>query len=295
MSDRDRFVGNRANLIVAQQPTLSSELSESLAVVRQRWPGGTVEETPRTALILGTGLGDLADEIAADVVIPYREIPHFPHSTALAHKGNFIIGTLCGQPVIAMQGRCHLYEGYSIAQATLGVRMMHALGARSLIVSNAAGGLNPNYAAGDVMLLEDHISFLYQQIPGATVALNERVGRSPVRVYDAALIEQALAIARREGFACQRGVYLAVTGPTYETRAEIRLFRQLGADCVGMSTVPEALTAAALGMRVLGLSTVTNVASPDAPHEVSAEEVVEVAHHVRGKVLAIVRGLLSAR
>lgn len=293
MNDRDRFSGKLANLTVAQQSTPSPELAESLALVRQRWPGGSTDDAPRTALILGTGLGDLADEIAAEAIIPYREIPHFPHSTALAHKGNLILGTLCGQPVVAMQGRCHLYEGYSIAQATLGVRLMHALGAGALIVSNAAGGLNPSYASGDVMLLEDHISFLYQQVPGAAVALHERVGRSQPRVYDAGLIEQSLEIARRGGFACQRGVYLAVTGPTYETRAEIRLFRQLGADCVGMSTVPEALTAAALGMRVLGISTVTNVASPDAPHAVSAEEVVDVAHHVRGKVLAIVRGLLA--
>jgi purine-nucleoside phosphorylase len=266
-------------------------LAEALAVVRARWSG-----TPQVAIVLGTGLGELADEIAAEQIIPYREIPHLPHSTALAHKGNLICGTLQGVPVVAMQGRCHLYEGYDVERATLGVRVMHGLGAKTLIVSNAAGGVNPQFVTGDVMLIEDHIQLMFLRslaafMPGQT----DRMPRVSARLYDPELIEVGLRVARENNFVCQRGVYVAVTGPSYETRAEYRMFRKLG-DVVGMSTVPEVLVAAECGLRVFGISTVTNVARPDspAPDEVDAEHVVQVAQHVQPKVRALVRGVLES-
>ena len=271
-------------------PSREQMLAEALAVVRSRWSC-----TPQVAIVLGTGLGELADEIAAEQIIPYREIPHLPHSTALAHKGNLICGTLQGVPVVAMQGRCHLYEGYDVERATLGVRVMHGLGAKTLIVSNAAGGVNPQFVTGDVMLIEDHIQLMFLRglaafVPGQT----DRMPRVSARLYDPELIEVGLQVARANNFVCQRGVYVAVTGPSYETRAEYRMFRKLG-DVVGMSTVPEVLVAAECGLRVFGISTVTNVARPDspAPDEVDAEHVVQVAQHVQPKVRALVRGVLE--
>lgn len=268
----------------------NQKLQDALAVVRSRWSG-----TPRVAIILGTGLGDLADEIAAEATIPYRDIPHLPHSTALAHKGNLICGKLDGVPVVVMQGRCHLYEGYDVDEATLAVRVMHGLGAQTLVVSNAAGGVNPQFATGDVMLIEDHIQLMFLRgLASFTQGQTDRMPRVSARLYDPELIEIGLQVARAGGFVCQRGVYVAVTGPSYETRAEYRMFRKLG-DVVGMSTVPEVLVAAECGMRVFGISTVTNIARPDspAPDEVDAEHVVQVAQHVQPKVRALVRGLLA--
>jgi purine-nucleoside phosphorylase len=265
-------------------------LQDALAVVRERWMC-----RPRVAIVLGTGLGDLADEIKAEEIIPYREIPHFPHSTALAHKGNLICGKLDDVPVIVMQGRCHLYEGYAVEAATLGVRVMHALGAETLIVSNAAGGVNPQFVVGDVMLIEDHVQLMFLQgLASFMQGQTDRMPRVKERLYDPALIEIGLQIAREQGFPCQRGVYVAVSGPCYETRAEYRMFRKMG-DCVGMSTVPEVLVAAECGMRVFGISTITNVARPDcpAPEEVDAEHVVKVAQRVQPKVRALVHGLLA--
>jgi purine-nucleoside phosphorylase len=215
-----------------------------------------------------------------------------------------ICGKLGGRPVVMMQGRCHLYEGYPLAAVTFPTRVLAALGIRTLIVTNAAGGINPQYAVGDVMLIDDHINFLWRAggvslpvtpeadgVDGATGRLTPPARRE--RYYDAALAQRSLEIARCSNFPLHRGVYVAVTGPSYETRAEYRAFRKIGGDCVGMSTVPEVLTAASLGMRVLGLSTVTNVARPDAPQTVSAEDVVHVAASALPKVRAIVHGILS--
>ena len=257
----------------------------AVAAIRRRW-----ECPAHTAVILGTGLGDLAEEIAAESIIPYGEIPGFPRSTALAHKGRLVCGRLGARPVVMMQGRCHLYEGYGLAEITLPARVLVALGIQTLIVTNAAGGVNPDYAVGDVMLIDDHINLMWlgklnPEVPPLRPA-------RPPRLYDADLARHAEQIARRGDFALRRGVYLAVTGPSYETRAEYRAFRRLGADCVGMSTVPEVLVAAAAGLRVLGLSTVTNVARPDAPQTVSAEEVALVAATALPKVRAIIQGLV---
>jgi purine-nucleoside phosphorylase len=278
---------------------MSQDMHAAVAAIRSRWKGDAA-----IGVILGTGLGELAEEVAAEAIIPYRDVPGFPHSTALAHKGRLVCGTLAGQAVVMLQGRCHLYEGYPLAAVTFPTRVLHALGIRTLILTNAAGGINPQYSVGDVMLIDDHINLLWRaggvslpvpsrdlQACGDTGELTHPARHT--RLYDAGLATETLRIARAANFPLHRGVYVAVTGPSYETRAEYRAFRRIGGDCVGMSTVPEVLTASMLGIRVLGLSTVTNVARPDAPQTVSAEEVVHVAATALPKVRAIVHGLLS--
>jgi purine-nucleoside phosphorylase len=248
-----------------------------------------------TAVILGTGLGDLAEEVDSPVVIPYRDIPGFPRSTALAHKGRLVVGTLAGRRVIMLQGRCHLYEGYAAGELCLPTRVLAAFGVETLVITNAAGGLNPRYSVGDVMAIDDHICLMgLTGLSPFPAECRERVPRTTARLYDADLIQQATAIACRCGFHLQCGVYVGVTGPTYETRAEYRAFRRIGGDCVGMSTIPEVMTAVGSGIKVLGLSTVTNIARPDAPQVVSAEEVVEVAATALPKVRSILHGLMGA-
>jgi purine-nucleoside phosphorylase len=260
--------------------TISDRVAAAAESIRRRWSCPAT-----TAAILGTGLGDLADEVASSAALPYSDIPGFPHSTALAHKGRLVCGEFSGTPVLMMQGRCHLYEGYSLDDVTLPVRVLAALGIKTLIVTNAAGGLNPNYSTGDVMLIDDHINLMAPWDRPLACRPN----------YDRSLAESALSAARKNAFHLQRGVYIGVLGPTYETRAEYRAFRRLGGDCVGMSTVPEVLAAASCGLRVLGLSTVTNVATPDAPKKVSADEVVEVAAIARPRVQTIIQELVAPR
>jgi purine-nucleoside phosphorylase len=249
---------------------------------------------PKAGIILGSGLGAVADEIETEAAIDYGEIPNFLRSTAVGHKGRLLCGRLAGVPVIAMQGRFHCYEGYSAERATFPVRVIKALGIELLVVSNAAGGLNPNYATGDVMVIDDHINLLNRN-PLVGVNDDNLGPRFPdmSSPYDRRLSDQALAIARRADFACHRGVYIAMLGPTYETRAEIRMLRYLGGDAVGMSTVPEAIVAAHAGLRVLGLSTITNVCSPDTPHTTSGDEVVATANAARDKLKAVVAGVVT--
>lgn len=269
--------------------TFSAEQFEQAAnVVRSRWP-----RTARAGLILGTGLDNLASHIVPDVVIPYDEIPNFPRSTALGHRGQLVCGSLIGVPVIAMQGRCHFYEGYSLHQVTLGVQLMAERGAKLLIASNAAGGLNSKFKTGDIMAIEDHLDLMFRSQAEPSLSHEiERPARKASSPYDTGLVARALEIAREENFAAHRGVYVAVTGPNYETRAEYRFLRNIGGDVVGMSTVPEALVAARCGMRVLALSIVTNVATPDAPHKVEATEVVNTAEHAEPNLRKIVLGVL---
>ncbi len=251
------------------------------------------DRRPRVGLILGTGLGSLADHIETEAVIPYEDVPHMPKSTALAHQGQFVCGAFAGTDVIAMQGRCHLYEGYSVDQIALPVRVMRELGAKLLIVSNASGGLNPQYATGDIMVIDDHIDLMWRHSPQDENSLQfDRPPRRASSLYNEALIEQALAIARREDFVAHRGVYVAVTGPNYETRAEYRFFRRIGGDAVGMSTVPEVNAAVACGLDVLALSVITNVARPDSADTVSAEEVVDAATMAEPQLRAIVSAIL---
>jgi purine-nucleoside phosphorylase len=266
------------------------QIGESRDYIRGCWAG-----RPLVGIILGSGLGSLGDAIQCDVAIEYGEIPHFLRSTAVGHCGRLLCGRLADVPVIAMQGRFHCYEGCSAERATFPVRVMKALGARLLVVSNAAGGLNPSYAVGDVMVIDDHINL---QNRNPLMGVNdERLGpRFPdmSNPYDPRLSELALSIARRENFVCHRGVYVAMLGPAYETRAEVRMLRSLGADAVGMSTVPEVIVAAHAGMRVLGLSTITNVCSPDNAQPTSGDEVVATAHAASEKLQAIVTGVIAA-
>ncbi len=267
--------------------------AEAADMIQQRW-----SVTPRLALILGTGLGKLAESIEADVVIDYSEIPHFPRATAIGHRGRLICGSWQGVPLLAMQGRCHLYEGYSWQQVTLPVRIMAALGIKSLIITNASGGLNPKFQAGDVMVMEDHIDLMFRSSIGwsesqvAEVNGMARSGRLPRPCYDGQLSAAALQAARRINVPMQTGVYVALTGPTYETRAEYRLLRKIGGDAVGMSTVPEAIMAKRMNMRVLALSIITNLATPDTLAAVTGEGVIETAQLAGANVQQILAEIL---
>jgi purine-nucleoside phosphorylase len=268
---------------------LRDQINEASNFIRGKWNG-----TPRVGLILGSGLGSVGDSIERGAAIDYSDIPHFARSTAIGHHGRLLCGRLGGVEVVAMQGRFHCYEGYSAERATFPVRVMKTLGIELLIVSNAAGSLNPGFAAGDVMVIDDHINFMNRN---PLVGVNDdRLGpRFPdmSAPYDPELADLALAIARRENFVCHRGVYVAMLGPTYETRAEIRMLRLMGGNAVGMSTVPEAIVAAHSGLRVLGLSTITNVCSPDVPHATSGAEVIATAETAREKLKSIVKGIIS--
>jgi purine-nucleoside phosphorylase len=265
------------------------KIAEAAEFIRKKWP-----QKPHAGIILGTGLGNLASAIQSPVAIPYTDIPHFPRSTAIGHKGQLVCGTLAGLPVVAMQGRFHFYEGYPAWQITLPVRVMKALGAGLLVVSNASGGLNPQYRSGDVMILEDHINLMWAN-PLIGVNDDSLGPRFPdmSRPYDRELIDRALAIARHEDFVAHCGTYVAVAGPNYETRAELRFVRKIGGDVVGMSTVPEVLVAVHAGLRVLAISTVTNECRPDTPTATSGEEVVAIGASAEHKVRAIVMGVLA--
>jgi purine-nucleoside phosphorylase len=267
------------------------KIAEAAAFIQKRWP-----HKPRAGIILGTGLGNLADAIQSPVKIPYKEIPHFPVSTAVGHKGQLVCGMLAGLPVVAMQGRFHLYEGYPAWQITLPVRVMKALGIDLLIVSNACGGLNPNYRSGDVMIMEDHINLMNAN-PLTGINDDSLGPRFPdmSQPYNRELINRALEIARRSNFVAHTGTYAAVNGPNYETRAEQRFVRKIGADVVGMSTVPEAIVAVHAGLRVLALATVTNECRPDDPNPkpTTGDEVVATGAKAEHKVRTIVVGILE--
>ena len=216
------------------------------------------DRKPLAGIVLGSGLGKLADKIEDATVIPYREIPGFPVSTAIGHKGNFIIGTLGGKTVVAMQGRFHYYEGYPMELVILPIRVMKMLGIEYLFVSNAAGGANKEFKIGDLMIINDHINTLPNPLIGKNLAdLGERFP-DMTRAYDRELIAKAEETASKMGLELRKGVYFASTGPTYETPAEIRFYRMIGADAVGMSTVPEVIAARHMGIRVFGMSCITN-------------------------------------
>jgi len=267
---------------------LPSQISEAADYVRQRWT-----TTPRVGIILGTGLGNLADHINAELRLDYQAIPHFSQSTALGHKGQLVCGHLSGVPVVTMEGRFHLYEGYSARQITLPVRVMNELGIELLIISNASGGLNPNFNSGDVMVIEDHVNLMNDNpLIGIN---NDQLGpRFPdmSSPYDPQLVELALSIARRENFMAHPGVYVGLNGPNYETRAEYRFLRGIG-DAVGMSTVPEVIVAAHTGLRVLALSTVTNMCYPDAPEKTEGNDIIAIASAVEPRLRSIVSGVLA--
>ncbi|MGD9635748.1 MAG: purine-nucleoside phosphorylase [Pirellulales bacterium] len=254
---------------------------------------GRSSDRPKVGIILGSGLGGVGDAIDLNAAIDYHDIPHFLRSTAIGHKGRLLFGRLAGKSVVAMQGRFHLYEGYAADRATFPVRVMQALGIELLVVSNAAGGLNPRYAVGDIMVIDDHINLMNRN---PLIGVNDdRLGpRFPdmSAPYDRGLGDRALAIARREDFPCHRGTYIGMLGPNYETRAEIRMLRAWG-DAVGMSTVPEVIAATHAGIRVLGLSTITNLCSPDHRHEATGETVVAAANAASKRLQSIVEGVIA--
>ena len=266
---------------------LAAEVEAAAAVVRERW-----SETPRAGIVLGTGLGGLANEIETEATIDYADLPNFPRTSAIGHKGQLVCGRLEGVPIVGFQGRFHLYEGHAAQTASMPVRLMRGLGAQTLIVTNAAGGVNPAQQVGDVMLIEDQINLMFAN---PLVGINDdNLGpRFPdmSAPYDAELMEIAATTARREDFVLHRGVYLAMLGPTYETRAEYRMARQLGADAVGMSTVPEVVAARHADMRVLGLTTITNIGSPDAPVGTTGHAVVDAAATAAPKLTRIIKAV----
>lgn len=255
---------------------------------------------PRVGLILGSGLNPLADEVADADLIPYREIPHFPETSVVGHTGRLVIGRLAGQDVLIMQGRVHAYEGVSLQQVTLPVRVMRELEIHTLIVTNAAGGINPTFRAGDLMLITDHIGL------AAMTGLNPLWGpnddslgpRFPAMsgAYDLALRRLALQVAADLGIELRQGVYAGLAGPTFETPAEVRFLRLIGADAVGMSTVPEVIVARHAGLRVLGLSAISNVAvaDPDSEQKADHEEVLAAGQMVASRLIALLRGILAA-
>lgn len=251
--------------------------------------------TPDLALVLGSGLGGLADEIENPIFIPYRDVPGFPLSTAPGHAGRFVAGKLGGKNVLCMQGRFHYYEGHDMSAIALPVRVFKALGCRALVLTNAAGGVNWDFNVGDFMLITDHINFMgANPLRGAN---DDSIGPrfcDMTHVYTPELQEIALKVAAEHNLVLQKGVYLGYMGPSFETPAEIRAFRTLGADAVGMSTVPEAIAASHCGLPVLGLSLITNMAAGMAGKRLSGDEVIEIANQ-RGAVFQkLVRGIVEA-
>jgi purine-nucleoside phosphorylase len=268
---------------------LYAQIEEAVAAIRKKWPA-----TPRAGIILGTGLGGLVKRIAVEATFDYEEIPHFPKSTATSHRGRLVCGQLSSLPVVAMEGRIHAYEGYSLKQITLPVRVMRALGAELLVVSNAVGGMNPYFALGQIMVIEDHINLMGDN---PLIGINDdRLGsRFPdmCEPYDQELVDVALSIARREDFTAHKGVLVAVTGPNLETRAEYRFLRVIGADAVGMSTVPEVLVARHCGLSVAGFSVVTDMCMPDALEPADIDRIIATANSAEPQLLKLVTGVLD--
>jgi purine-nucleoside phosphorylase len=265
------------------------QIEASAGVVRQLFP-----EPPSVAIILGTGLGQLARAIDVSASMSYTEIPGFPLSTTESHAGRLLFGTLGGKTVVAMQGRLHLYEGYTARQVSFPVRVMRALGAETLVVSNACGGMNPLWNPGEIMLISDHINLLGDN-PLIGPNDDELGPRFPDMsdAYDSALREMAREVAIEERIVLREGVYAAVAGPNLETRAEYRFLRTIGADVVGMSTVPEVIVAVHGGMRVLGLSIITDRCLPDALEPATVEQIISVASAAEPALATLVRGVVE--
>jgi len=248
---------------------------------------------PVAAIVLGSGLGALADEIDAVARIPYREVPGFPAATVAGHAGEIIAGTLEEKFVLALAGRFHIYEGHDVRLAAFPARVVHALGASTLIVSNAAGGVNRLWQPGDLMLIRDHINLMFRNpLTGPAEAGDLRFPDMSAP-YDAGLAEIARAVAIEQGTVLREGVYAGLLGPTYETPAEVRMLAFLGADAVGMSTVPEVIVARAIGMRVLGVSCITNFASGISNNPITHAEVLETTARAATRFTSLVRGVLA--
>lgn len=253
---------------------LKENVREAAAFLKSRFA-----RLPATGIITGTGLGDAVGSLDNVVTVDYGDIPHFPVSTVVSHSGRLMTGTLAGQPIMVMQGRVHLYEGYTPSQVTFPVRVMQALGVRHLILSNAAGGINPGFAQGDLMIIRDHLN-LTGENPLVGANHDDWGPRFPdmTAAYDPALTRLCQRVAETLGITLQNGIYAGLKGPSLETPAEIRFLKTIGADAVGLSTVMETIAAVHAGMRVLGLSTITNINDPDRPQPASVEEIVAVAN-----------------
>jgi purine-nucleoside phosphorylase len=253
-----------------------------------------VGAAPEFAIILGTGLGGLAEAIQVEKKIPYEYVPHFAKSTVASHKGDLVVGTLEGRRVVAMEGRFHAYEGYTMDQITFPVRVMRAMGAKALVVSNACGGLNPSYGKGDLMLIDDHINLMNAN---PLVGPNDELlgPRFPdmCRPYDPEFLALAEKIAVEEKIPARRGVYVALTGPCLETRAEYRYLRTIGADVVGMSTVPEVIVGVHGGFRILGVSIVTDVCIPETLTPVDIKEIIHTANEAEPRMTRLLRRFVS--
>ncbi|HEX6598846.1 MAG TPA: purine-nucleoside phosphorylase [Gemmatimonadaceae bacterium] len=278
-------------LAIANDPSAHTAevVGAAAELVRERF-----DRAPDAAIVLGTGLGGLAKEIDVEATIPYADIPGFPLSTVESHAGRLLCGTLGGKTVVAMQGRFHRYEGYTLRQVTFPVRVLRALGAETLVVSNAAGVMDPFWNPGEVMLIADHINLL-----GDNPLIGQNDDRLGVRFpdmsapYDEALRALAREVALEQGIVLREGVYVAITGPALETRAEYRMLRTLGADVVGMSTVPEVIVAVHGGMRVLGFSIMTDKCLPDSLEPVTLETIIANAGRAEPMLTALVRGVLE--
>jgi len=268
---------------------LFDKIEESVAFIKSKW-----DHKPGAGIILGTGLGSLVEQIEVEAALDYGDIPNFPKSTATSHKGRLVCGQLNGLPVMAMEGRLHMYEGYPLKDITLPVRVMKAMGSDLLVVSNACGGLNPYYQTGDIMLIDDQINLMGDN---PLIGINDdRLGpRFPdmCEPYTQTLIDRALRIARSEDIIAHKGVFVAVAGPNLETRAEYRFLRTIGADVVGMSTVPEVIVAVHAGMRVIGFSIITDMCLADALKPADTNEIIAVANAAEPKLTKLVMGVLA--
>ena len=266
------------------------KIKEAVAFIRTKWDG-----QPKAGIILGTGLGSLVEQIEVAAAIDYSEIPNFPQSTALSHAGRLVCGTLNGLPVMAMEGRFHMYEGYDLKQITLPIRVFKEMGADLLVVSNACGGLNPYFKLGDIMMIDDQINLMGDN---PLIGINDdRLGpRFPdmSEPYTRDLVERAMQVARKEDIVAHKGVFVAVSGPNLETAAEYRFLRTIGADVVGMSTVPETIVAVHAGMRVVGFSCITDMCLPDTLEAADAHEIVAIAKEAEPKLTKLVMGVLAA-
>jgi purine-nucleoside phosphorylase len=263
---------------------LKKSINEAVRAIRK-----STKAKPRICIVLGTGLGGLADRIKVKTRVSYDDIPHFPESTVETHAGELVMGTLAGKEVVALSGRFHYYEGYSLQQVTFPIRVAKALGVRMLIVSNASGGLNPQFSAGDLMVITDHLNFMGDNplIGPNDDSLGPRFP-DMIEPYTNKLIELAESIALKKGIKLQRGVYLACPGPCLETRAEYRFMRTAGADCVGMSTVPEVIVAVHAGLKVLGFSAITDECMPDALKPLNIDEIIATANAVEPVLAGLV-------
>jgi purine-nucleoside phosphorylase len=268
--------------------SLAARLDEAAALVRERSP-----LRPAIGVVLGSGLGAFADALEDAVSVPFAAIPHFPASTVVGHTGSLVVGRSRGVAVAVMKGRVHFYEGYALDEVVFPVRVLGQLGVKTVVLTNAAGAINPAFAPGDLMVIEDHINLLGNPLVGPNEdALGPRFPDMS-EVYDRGLRDVTEAACRTASVRCHRGVYVSLTGPSYETPAEIRMFRTMGADAVGMSTVPEAIAARHMGMRVLGLSCLTNMAAGVTDRKLDHREVLETGERVKSALLEVLARVVT--